>query len=1273
MKQNATKTQVRTQKRALSLLRTIAILAACFVATILILRMEMEKRNEEAAVESLPVFAQQSSAGVTGVVQDMANRLDAAAEIIAADGSPQGEVAWNVLAAMGHSSPFAQTGVRLADGTAILDDGTRKENVVWPETQACKRGHCISNAEKITLDGKPTWVLWMFVEIPGTEAMLFGTVQLESMFSHSFFPGLRGSDQNILVFETDTGTVLLDTLHDKQTVGVDFYDMELLNEEQAGQLRGNSTNVTSVSYLERKEGSRLYLCAVNTDVPGWSLCVGVQEEMVSKAVDMGIPSSLAYSLLVLLYTAAAVAVILYQSMRERTVRDKLTQEVARNNSLMNAALPGSDIQVFELLPSGMIRLLSPEIGQGQDLKVTLGTPLQLLSYLNCAAQWEAPFHAALEQAALGQDSEVEMKTMDEEETWLQVRIEPLLDNEGTAAIGTIRDVTEKVKERHRQDDMAKMVSRMMEGTVVGIEAALEEDQWRILWGWEDNEDLRRQAEGQMSYGEFLRERIGPTIHPKDREAYLNAMDRKALLSAFFTGATRMVQEYRVRTDETPGYEWHSCEMYFFRDSASRLIKCNFFIRQVNEVKRQELEEKRRLEEKEHTLFLQAKKLVESEDELDFVNVIADYYQGIYVVDLKEDQTRSIKVPDYFADFLKKENNRLSGTLARYGRELVDEDYIAVFCEAVNFERLQEKLEQGQQVELTYKKRDNTWICMRVLTMPGYSPETPKTLWVFEDDTVTVNLRQEEEKARVTAEAAEAASQAKSQFLANMSHDIRTPLNAILGLSEVGLREEAAEEKDNCFRDIRGSGRILLENINSILDLSKIEAGKMEIAPENYHILSTLHDTITVLRMRAQEKKLTFHAQVDETIPGTLFGDDVNISHIIMNLGSNAVKYTNTGAVTMTVTWEPAEQDGALIIHMEDTGVGIREEDMPYIFRSYGRLDQRMNRHIEGTGLGLPICQKLVGLMHGQLGVKSTYGVGSDFWVRIPQTVVDPTPCGPYRGEERTESAQRYNSFIAPEAAVLIVDDQPLNLKVCQGLLRPYEMEVYTARSGQEALRQMTQVWPDLVFMDHMMPDMDGVEATRLIREMGKKDPYFAVVPIIALTANAMKGMREYFLENGFNDFVSKPVELDQLDNALRIWLPEDKLKAPALPVEILAPEEIPEDFLGLDGIDVEQGMAYCGTVDVYRKTLLMFREQIPGRLRRIEQARNEDRREDYVIEIHSLKSAARWIGAMELGDQAERLEMAGRAADRKQVDEGMPALLERYRAIGDILADLSED
>ncbi len=979
-----------------------------------------------------------------------------------------------------------------------------------------------------------------------------------------------------------------------------------------------------------------------------------------------------YNLLVFIYALSAVAVLLYQLIRNRSDQDKMDQEVARSNSLVNAALPGGDVRLFELLPNGMLRVLSPGQGQGGKLKTTVVSPRRLLSFLNCSAQWEAAFQAALEQAAQGQDGEVEFQTMDQTETWIQLRIEPLPDNESAVAIGAIRDVTQQVMERHRREDASKILNRMMENTMAGLEISLEEDAWTLLWGTENYQALRVQAGEQTSYSDFIRRCVAPTIHPKDREQYCQSMARSALLSTFLAGSQPPLLEYRVKSDQPPGYAWHAAELSYFRDPGTHRAKCNVFIRQVTQAKMRQLEEQRRLEEKEQILFLQAKKLVESEEELDFVHVIAEYYQGIYVVDLGEDQTRSIKVPCYFAQLLERTGHCQSKALDLYCQELLDPAYVAPFRRVTDYDNIRATLDKQRQVELLYRKNNDIWLRLRIFAMPGYAPTSQKTLWVVEDDTATVKLRQEEEKARVTAEAAEAASQAKSQFLANMSHDIRTPLNAILGMSELGLREETLAEKDNCFRDIRGSGRVLLENINSILDLSKIEAGKMELTPESYQILDAIRDTVTILRMRAQEKKLTFQARIDETIPRTLYGDDVNISHIIMNLGSNAVKYTKEGSITLAVGWEPQGEDGVLVVHIQDTGIGIRQEDLPYIFQSYGRLDRKANRHIEGTGLGLPICQRLTELMDGQLGVESTYGVGSDFWVRLPQKVVDPTPCGPYEEGPRQETRANYNSFTAPEAVVLVVDDQPLNLKVCQGLLGPYEMEVYTARSGPEALRQMTQVWPDLVFMDHMMPRMDGVETTRRIRDMGRKDPYFAVVPIVALTANAMKGVREEFLRSGFNDYISKPIELDKLDEILRAWVPEDKQKAPALPPGALLSEPVPKDLQDLPGIDVARGMSYCGTGKAYRKTLFLFREQIPDRLRRIRQAWEQGRWEDYVIEVHSLKSAARWIGAMDLGDQAEALEMAGRAEELGKIADNTDDLLEECRALGETLSFLQE-
>ena len=985
---------------------------------------------------------------------------------------------------------------------------------------------------------------------------------------------------------------------------------------------------------------------------------------------MGGPSGLVYALLILLYAAATAVILLYQSMREQTVQDRLRLEVAKRDFLMNAALPGSDTQLFEVRPDGMLRLMTPRRG-GRAMGTSLISPGRLLSDLNCAGQWEPALLSAMEQAAAGQGSEVEVQTLDSRETWIQIHLEPLPEGAGTSVIGTIRDVTQQVRERHRLEDQAKLLDRMMEDTMAAIEISLEEDEWRILWGKETYAHLLERGEGQMTFPEFVEERILPTLHPWDREDYARTMDPEALLAAFRGGNTRLSQDYRVKTHRAPGYNWHSSELYLFRDPVTRRAKCNLFIRLVTREKMEEMEEKRRLAERERQLFLRAKKLVESEDELDFVQVIADYYQGIYVVDLNRDDTRSIKVPQYFQDLLDREDRKLSRTLFRYGMELMDPDYVPAFREITDYDRLKTLLARQGKAELLYRKQDRTWIQMRIFPMPGWSEEAPVTLWVFEDETATANLRQEEEKARVNAEAAEAANQAKSQFLANMSHEIRTPLNAILGLSEMALRQEDPREKDACLKDIRGSGRNLLENINSILDLSKIEEGKMEVEPEEYRILSVLHDVITVLGLRAREKKLDFRAEIDETIPAVLWGDNVHISHIIMNLGSNAVKYTQEGAVTLSVTWEPeAGARGVLVLHMKDTGVGIRREDMPYLFRSYGRLDRKANRHIEGTGLGLSIVQNLTELMHGTVGVESVYGQGSDFWVRLPQTVIDAAPCGPYRESVQREEGLHQASFSAPDAVVLLVDDQPINQKVCLGLLEPYGMQVFTAASGPEAIERMTQVWPDLVLMDHMMPGMDGVEATTRIRAMGKKDPYFAVVPILALTANAMKGAREFFLANGFNDFLSKPMDLDKLDRVLGAWVPEDK-QLPPRREESARTEPVPPDLAVLPGLDAAKGMAFCGRAEVYRQTLAMFAGQLSDRVRRIRAALEKEREADYILEVHSLKSAARWVGAEDLGSRAEALEMAARADDWRKVSRETEDLLARCAALEETLRQVA--
>ena len=1253
------------QKSSLmSFSRTMGILLLCCLFAVVILQMEMEKRNEESALESLPVFARQSAADVEGAVSDLAASLHTSAQMILTANRTEELTGLEILESLDRTSRFIQTGIRREDGSALFSDGTVSRNEIWTDETITRAGQTQYRMGRILrreMNGQEMWSLRLYVDIPGTGEQFFGTMRVEDLFRQSFLYGLQWGDRHVIVFESETGAILLDTLHTQKTLGENFYDQSLLTPEQVDQPRMENGKIRYVY----QDGERIYLYAAPSGVPGWELCTAVRERAVGVAMGRGIPSELAYGLLFLLFGVALASVLMYRSMKERLVRDRLDQEVARRNFLMNAVLPGSDIQLFEVLPDGKLRLMAPRQGQSREPQSKVVTPGQMLAGLNCSAQWEPALDSVLEQAAAGQDSELELQTLDLRETWIQIRLEPMPDDDSSLAIGTIRDVTQQVRERNRQEAQNKLLDRMMGNTITGIEVTLETDTMRLLWGRDKYAALLQRGEETRPFRQFVDQMVLPTIHPVDRAAFRRMVDTASLLSSFRSD-TRMTMDYRVLEDR--GAVWHTLELYLYRDPVTHQAKANLFVRLVTRERMEELEEKRRLEEKERQLFLQAKRLVESEEELDFVQVIGDYYQGIYVMDLGRNETRRIKVPDYFQRILDETECRADRVLERYAEEQLAPRFVSAFRAFTGFDNLRNRLLRRGKAEMLFQKKDGAWIQMRVFPMPGWSEENPVTLWVFEDETVTVNLRQEEEKARVQAKAAEAANQAKSQFLANMSHEIRTPLNAILGLSEMALREADAREKDACLRDIRGSGRNLLENINSILDLSKIEEGKLELDSEEYSILSLLHDVVTVLRLRAREKQLTFVVQIREDIPRLLYGDDVQISHIIMNLGSNAVKYTAAGSVTLTVDWEPRGEEGDLVIHLIDTGVGIRREDMPFLFRSYGRLDRKANRHIEGTGLGLTIVQSLTEMMGGQVSVESVYGQGSDFMVRLPQRVADPAPCGPYRESRHREEAGFRCSFAAPEAVVLVVDDQAINLKICQGLLQPYEMEVYTARSGQEALRRMTEVWPDLVLMDHMMPEMDGVETTARIRAMGEKDPYFAVVPIVALTANAMKGMRAFFLQNGFNDYVSKPVETDLLDRVLAEWIPADKQRPPEPSAAVRLPEPVPRELLEVPGLDAAEGMAYCGRADVYRQTLGMFRQQMGQRRADLQGALNEDRRADYIREAHSLKSAARWVGAQALGDRAEDLEKAGRAGRWDQVRQETPGLLEDCAALEEALA-----
>ncbi len=402
-------------------------------------------------------------------------------------------------------------------------------------------------------------------------------------------------------------------------------------------------------------------------------------------------------------------------------------------------------------------------------------------------------------------------------------------------------------------------------------------------------------------------------------------------------------------------------------------------------------------------------------------------------------------------------------------------------------------------------------------------------------------RKQLEQMKMLKANAEKANHAKSEFLARMSHEIRTPINAVIGMNEMVLRESSQEDVKKYSMDIKTSAQALLKIINDILDFSKIESGKMEIVPTEYELNSMLNDLFNIFSLRAQEKGLRLDVNIDPKLPSKLYGDDIRIRQVLINLLTNSVKYTRKGTVTFEVA---GERDGAdVILHfmVKDTGVGIRQEDIPKLFSAFERIDEEKNRDIEGTGLGMNISLQLLKLMNTDLQVESVYGEGSRFFFALRQTVVDAEPIGDFK-ERAKRAAREHNyraSFTSPEGEILLVDDNRVNRRVFCGLLKQTEVQITDVGSGRECLDHIRQKHYDLIFLDHMMPEMDGMETMQHMEEM--EDNLCKDTPVIMLTANAITGAKEQYLEAGFDDFLSKPIDQVKLERLMMHWMPQEKV------------------------------------------------------------------------------------------------------------------------------------
>lgn len=534
------------------------------------------------------------------------------------------------------------------------------------------------------------------------------------------------------------------------------------------------------------------------------------------------------------------------------------------------------------------------------------------------------------------------------------------------------------------------------------------------------------------------------------------------------------------------------------------------------------------------------------------------------------------------------------------------------------------------------------------------------------------------KEKRSQQEAEAANMAKSSFLANMSHEIRTPINAILGMNEMILREE----KDPAIRgyagNIQASGNSLLSIVSDVLDISKIESGKLEIIPVDYEVNSLISDCCNMAAGRAKAKELELLVECADNVPMKLCGDETHIRQIIMNLLTNEVKYTEKGTVKLIVSGRFTDGGFVLKVDVSDTGIGIAEENLPQLFTQFQRFDLQRNRNIEGTGLGLSIVKRLCDLMSGTITARSVLGSGSTFTVELPQKVVDSTPCGGVNLNYSVGAEHEYHhSFEAPEAKILAVDDLPVNLLVIANLLKETRIKIDTAGSGRECMDKCSQQKYDLILMDHMMPEMDGVQTFEKLHG-DKSSPNFET-PVIMLTANALAGMREQYMDVGFADYVSKPVRGAKLEEAIRRNLPESLIKpaSPEIPAEAVSTE--PSGFADICSavpeLNVNAALQYCcGSAELLNDLLHDFTEN--DHFSDLKAAFEEKRWEDYRRHAHSLKSTSLMIGLTGLSERARASELALKGGCTEFAELNHDSLIEEYSAllgkIKDYLKDKSE-
>lgn len=510
------------------------------------------------------------------------------------------------------------------------------------------------------------------------------------------------------------------------------------------------------------------------------------------------------------------------------------------------------------------------------------------------------------------------------------------------------------------------------------------------------------------------------------------------------------------------------------------------------------------------------------------------------------------------------------------------------------------------------------------------------------------------------------NETKGKFLANMSHEIRTPINAVLGMDAMILRECKDENIKEYALNIQNAGQNLLSLINDILDISKIESGKMEIIPVEYDFSSMIHDVVNMIMMRAEDKGLKMNVEVDSTLPFKVYGDEVRIRQILINLLTNAVKYTKEGSIGLEVGGRKENGDIILSFAVTDTGIGIKPEDLKKLFARFERIEEERNRNIEGTGLGMSITIQLLKMMDSELKVESVYGVGSKFSFAIRQKIVEDEPIGNL--EERIKQFPlQYNyqvAFVAPDARILVVDDNAMNRKVFINLVKQTKVQVDEAESGMECLELVKENKYDIIFLDHMMPEMDGVETLHRMKNM--EDNLCQDTPVVALTANAIQGAKEMYLQEGFDEFLSKPIKPEKLEKMIKTRLPKELILTEKIVEEQDEPTGVGKENLpDIDGLNWDLALTHLPEVEMLMETIHDFYVAMNGEADFLQNCyekldAGDGMLDQYRIKVHAMKSSAALIGISGLSERAKMLEMAAKDGDKEFLYKETEAFLEEW-------------